>query len=64
MDISSYKIPAYKVINFMNHHDYLLSGEDLKNNSTLPFPELIKFPPPPKEYWDDFAKILRMSFGQ
>src|SRR3989338_8614468 len=46
MNIKKYKVPAYKIINYMNKHGHLLSDQLLHDNSTFPFPELIKFPPP------------------
>ncbi len=64
MNIEKYKIPAYKVINLMNDYGYLLSDSNLDNNTPLSFPELIKFPPPPKEYWADFVETLKKALQQ
>ena len=64
MNIKKYDTPAYKIINYMNKNGYLLSDSNFTNDSSLPFPELIKFPAPPKEHWKDFAKILKEALNQ
>lgn len=64
MDLSNYKTPAYKIINYMNKHGFLLSDSNLKDNSVLHFPEMLELPAPPKQYWPDFAKTLKKALNQ
>lgn len=58
MDIRRYKIPAYKVMNFLTYNGYIMSEKLLTDNNSISFPEFIQLTPPPKEFWDDFSQVL------
>lgn len=63
MDISRYQPKSYQIINFMNHHGYLFSDQDLPDDSSIHFPEFIQLTPPPKELWPDYIKTLKQALN-
>jgi histidinol-phosphate/aromatic aminotransferase/cobyric acid decarboxylase-like protein len=61
MDISKYKVQTYKVMNHLTKNGYLMSENELRDDSNIDFPEYLEFGVPPREYWEDFAKTLKSS---
>lgn len=64
MDIRDSGKQACEVINLMNKSGFLMSSSELKDNSTINFPEFIQLTPPPKEYWEDFSSALQKALTQ
>jgi histidinol-phosphate/aromatic aminotransferase/cobyric acid decarboxylase-like protein len=61
MSMKPFKVPTYEVMNKMTKEGYIMSGEVLKDNSSLNFPEYLEITMPPRKYWQDFAKCLRKA---
>lgn len=64
MHLSNYTLPQYKMINYLNKNNYIMEESTLTDNSSLAFPEILKLTPPPKQYWEDFGRILTDALNQ
>lgn len=64
MDIRRYKVSRFKILNYMNDHNYLFSGKNLTKDEKGEFTEFIQLTPPPKKYWNNFTETLKKALNQ